>query len=286
MNFQENVNLAKFSSFRVGGPARKFVEVRTQDEMAEAVAASSNNFFVLGGGTNTLFNDAGYSGTVIKNLMKGIKLHDRDVIEAETGLTLVEINSFANANGLVGFEKMATVPGTLGGGLYNNAHWLETLLSDFVVSVGALSIDGGKVEKVTLVPEDLHFAYDHSVFRERNVVALSARLKLQPGDVGKARQDLLGYLKKRSEMHPYGTANCGCMFQNVDGTSAGYLIDQCGLKGAKFGGAEVSTKHANFFINSGTATSGDITALIKICQERVKEKFGVELKLEVHEVSH
>src|SRR5665213_2568204 len=164
MTIQENVNLAKHSAFKVGGPAAKFTEVRTQEEMAEALG-SVDKFFVLGGGTNTLFNDAGYSGTVIKNLMKGIKLHGRDAIEAETGTTLVEINAFANANGLVGFQKMATVPGTLGGALYNNAHWLETLLQNFVVSVRALSVENGKVQKVVLTPEDLHFGYDQSVFK-------------------------------------------------------------------------------------------------------------------------
>jgi UDP-N-acetylmuramate dehydrogenase len=284
MIIKENVNLAKFSSFKVGGPAARFAEVHTEDEMAEALASSGEKFFVLGGGTNTLFNDAGYTGTVIKNLMKQIKLHERDIIEAETGVTLVEINAFANSHGLVGFEKMATVPGTLGGALYNNAHWLETLLADFVVSVSALSLENGKVEKVELLPGDLRFSYDHSVFKERQVVALGAKLQLAKGDVGKARADLLGYLRKRAEAHPYGTMNCGCMFQNVDGTSAGYLIDQCGLKGAKIGGAEVSTKHANFFINSGGATSADIAALVKLCQDRVKEKFGFDLKLEVHEV--
>ena len=294
---QKKVNLSKYTSFKVGGPATEFTEATSPEEMAKAIAAavqSGRRFFVLGGGTNTLFTDHGYDGVVIRNAMRKITLHTGGIIVAETGASLAEINVFANRHGLVGFEKMATVPGTLGGGLYNNAHWLDNLLSDFVVSVDALKVSSdGSTENVKLLQPHLHFGYDHSIFREESVVALSATLQLREGDTAASRAEFLGYLKKRSEMHPYGTMNCGCMFQNVKGnigpghggtTSAGYLIDQCGLKGTKIGGAQISEKHANFFINTGAATSADIEALVKLCQDRVRSKFGVDLELEVHVV--
>lgn len=284
---QENVELAKYTSFRIGGPARYFIEAKTIDDIIFAADFAKQKglpIFLLGGGTNLLVQDAGFKGLVIRNQAKGIEMQDGLVI-ASTGVVLPEIHNFANKNGLIGFEKLATVPGTLGGALYNNAHWSDDLLSNYVQWVDVLS--GGNIVRMNV--EDLEFAYDSSVFKTKGLVALRAALKLPIGDISASKAKFLEYIKSRTETQPYGTLNSGCMFQNVQqklgpgnhGTSAGYLIDQVGLKGATVGDAEVSVKHGNFFINKGGASSADIIKLAELCRQKVKEKFGVDLEYEI-----
>ncbi|MDB4940108.1 MAG: UDP-N-acetylenolpyruvoylglucosamine reductase [Candidatus Doudnabacteria bacterium] len=288
---QNNVQLAKFTSFRIGGPAKYFVEAKTDNDIVEALSFANENklkFFVLGSGTNILVQDQGFDGVVIRNQLKDLKLEDGLVV-ADSGLLLVLINQFANKNGRVGFEKLSTVPGTLGGALYNNAHWQDDLLSYYVQWVEVIdpADPGLKIQRLT--KEQLDFGYDSSLIKKKNLVALRAALLLPEGDVEQSRKTMLSYMKSRSDSQPYGTANSGCMFQNIPqtlgpgnhGTSAGYLIDQAGLNGMRVGDAVISEKHGNFFINEGHAKSGDILKLAEIAREKVKAKFGVNLEFEV-----
>lgn len=291
MDIQSDIKLANFTSFRIGGAAKYFVEARSTEELRAALEyALQNNlrYFVLGGGTNMLVQDQGFPGLAIKNIAKGKSVEDGLVV-AETGNTLAEINIFANNNGFVGFEQLATVPGTLGGAIYNNAHYLNSLLSDFIAWVEVLVVENGKVGLKRIAKEQLSFTYDSSKIKTENLIAVRAGLKLQSGDIKQSRQNLLELIKKRNSSQPYGTMNSGCMFQNVKeqigpgyhGTSAGYLIDQCGLKGAKVGDAEISTVHGNFFINTKNASSEDILKLAEMCQNAVREKFHVNLEFEI-----
>lgn len=287
LQIKENVELAKYTSFRVGGPGRYFVGAKTLDDIIQAVAFAKQNklpIFVLGGGTNLLISDIGFPGLVIKNQVKGLELED-GLLVASTGVVLPEIHNFANSKGLVGFEKLATVPGTLGGALYNNAHWSDDLLSNYVQWVDVLIDDN----IVRIKGSELEFAYDTSIFKTKGLIALQAGFLLPEGDTTASKVQFLQYIKSRTETQPYGTLNSGCMFQNVQqnlgpgnhGTSAGYLIDQVGLKGARVGQAEISSKHGNFFLNNGGASSKDILELAELCRAKVKEKYGVELEYEI-----
>lgn len=290
-NIQNNIELAKFTSFRIGGPAKYFAEASKDADIIEALKFAKENslpFFVLGAGTNILIQDHGFDGIVIRNQMKDIRMDD-DLLVADTGLGLVLINQFANKNGRVGFEKLTTVPGTLGGAIYNNAHWKDDLLSNYIAWVEVIDPEdpGLNVQRLTL--DQLAFGYDSSLIKQKNLVALRAALRLPQGNVEESRKLLIGYLKTRHESQPQAIGNCGCMFQNVQqnlgpgnhGTSAGYLIDKVGLKGKQIGDAIISEKHGNFFINKGKASSADVLRLAEMCKEKVKEQFGVELEYEV-----
>ncbi len=288
---QNDVNLSKLNAFKIGGPARYYIDAKNDQDVIGAMQFAHQHaipFFVLGSGTNMLISSDGYVGMVIRNQMKELKVED-DLIIAETANTLAIINQFANLNGFVGFEKLATVPGTLGGGLYNNAHWLDDLISNYVAWVECVDPKDPTLKVQRILKEDLAFSYDTSLIKTKNLVALRAGIKLPKGDTVESRKTLLEYLKKRTESQPYGTLNSGCMFQNVPqnlgpgnhGTSAGYLIDQAGLKGMQIGDAKISEKHGNFFINTGNASSDDIIKLAELAREKVKEKFGVNLEYEI-----
>ena len=288
---ENNIALAKYTSFRIGGPAKFFTDAKNENDVIEALRfARENNapFFVLGSGTNILIQDKGFDGVVIRNQLKEIKM-DGDLVVAETGLMLPIINNFINQNGRVGFEKLTTVPGTLGGAIYNNAHWKDDLLSNYIEWIEVIDPKDPELKVQRIPLEKLEFGYDNSLIKKNNLVALRAALKLPLGDTVESKKTLIGYMKNRTDTQPYGTANSGCMFQNVQqnlgpgnhGTSAGWLIEQVGMKGASVGDAVISEKHGNFFINKGNASSEDILKLVAMAKEKVKEKFGVDLELEV-----
>ncbi len=290
-NMESNIQLAKFTSFRIGGPAKYFVEAKNSQDFIEAVKfaqQSQLSFFVLGSGTNILIQDQGFDGVVIRNQMKSIDM-DGELIIAETGLGLVLINQFANKHGRVGFEKLTTVPGTLGGAIYNNAHWKDDLLSNYIEWVEIIDPRDPDLRVQRLGLKELAFGYDDSLIKAKGLIALRAALRLPLGDITKSRELLMEYLKIRHQSQPQGAGNCGCVFQNIQqslgpgnhGTSAGYLIDQVGLKGHQIGDAKISEVHGNFFINQGNASSNDVIKLAELCKEKVKEKFGVELEYEV-----
>ncbi len=288
---ETNVSLAKFTSFRIGGPAKFFVAAKNQKDFVKALDfAHQNNlpFLVIGGGTNILVRDQGFDGVAVRNLSREIKLED-NLIVADSGVAMALINQFANQNGFVGFEKLATVPGTLGGAIYNNAHWQDDLLANHIAWVEVIDPDQREAKVQKLNRQQMNFAYDTSLVKQKGLIALRAALQLPKGDIAESKKILLQYLKSRSSSQPYGTMNSGCIFQNVPeqigpgkhGTSAGYLIEKAGLKGTKIGAAEISEKHGNFFINTGNASSADILKLAELCREKIKKQFGVELEFEV-----
>lgn len=292
---QENIELSKYTSFRIGGPASFFVEAKTDADFISALSFSREQnlpFLVLGGGTNILIKDQGFKGLVIRSQSKNLSFEDQGengLIIADSGNVLPIINQFANQNGLVGFEKLATVPGTLGGAIYNNAHWKDDLLSKHIQWIEVIDPAEEVLSVKHLDIKDLDFKYDSSLIKTKNLIALRAAILLSKGDVTESKKTYVEYLKSRTESQPYGTLNSGCMFQNIaenlgpgnHGTSAGYLIDQAGLKGLKIGGAQISEKHGNFFINTGNASSDDILKLAETCREKVRDKFGVDLEFEV-----
>ena len=296
MEILENILLAPYTGFKIGGPAKFFCIVKTKDDCIDALEYARNSslkVFILGSGTNLLVSDSGFDGLVIRNSLKEI-FFDNGLITAGAGLTLAEIFVFATQNSRIGFERMATVPGTLGGALYNNAHYLDDLISNYIVSVDVYdSTSPSKIK--TLSMDQLDFKYDSSKIKTDSLVVLSALIKLPEGDVDASKKYYLELLKKRGDTQPYGTMNAGCMFQNVSkegnellvaapgnhGVSAGWLIDQAGLKGKAVGNIEVSTKHGNFFINRGKGTAADVEKLIELCKESVYNKFKVDLELEI-----
>lgn len=304
MNIQTQIPLAKHTYFKLGGVADQFVEVKTKEDLIEAVryAIESNlPYLVLGGGSNVLVSDAGFRGLVIKNRTSAVKLKGfaggvekgkldlkEAIVEAESGVTANYLIRYTLDEGLSGLEDMLGLPGTVGGAVYNNSHHLDKLFGDHIIEVEVLD-HTGKIKKYT--NSDCQFAYDYSIFHKTKETILSASFQLSRGDKATLWSIATDAVKRRSSTQPLGLPSSGCMFKNISladrmrlgvpTASAGYLIDKAGLKGLRVGGAVVSEVHANFMINDGTATSSDVLSLVEEVKHKIKEKFGVSLVEEV-----
>lgn len=287
--FQLDAPLARHTSARVGGEAQMFVTVQSGAELQMAVElayAQRLPYFILGGGSNILVSDSGVSGLVILNRARSITYRHTGfsvVCTVESGMNLSSMARQCIAKGLGGLEWAIGVPGTVGGAVVGNsgAHGGDmnsNLLAATIWEPGS----GTRIYD----KEEMEYAYRDSVLkrehgkREPRRVVLSAELELapEPVDTLMARAD--GFTAQRRQTQP-GGASVGSMFKNPPNYYAGYLIDSAGLKGLQVGGARISDKHANFFINDGEATADDIRALIAEAWNTVREQFGVEMELEV-----
>ena len=274
IELRENEPLAAHTSFRIGGPVE---EVRTLLRLAREADIPVR---LLGAGTNVLAPDEGVDALVLclKDVLRGVRLPEGNCIEAMAGETLASVAVFARKNGLTGLEFAHGIPGTLGGGVYMNAGAYGGELKDVLTEVTALFPDGVR----TLRGEELALGYRRSFFTDHpEAVVLRAKLALHGGDQEaiKARMEELS--AKRRASQPLEMPSAGSTFKRPEGYFAGTLIEQCGLKGARVGGAEVSRKHAGFVVNAGGATCADVLALIQKVQDTVFTATGVTLEPEV-----
>ncbi|MBI3385333.1 UDP-N-acetylmuramate dehydrogenase [Candidatus Gottesmanbacteria bacterium] len=302
-----NEILANHCTWRIGGPAKYYFEAKTLAEFVNAVTLSKKlnlPFLILGGGTNTLFPDRGFAGLVIKNgttkinilavsgKIKSGKSSQSVYVEAETGVTFNRLVRFTLDEGLSGFESFLGQPGTVGGAMFINAHFPQAkkFVGDFVVSAKVLELNG-KTKEVGV--DYFRFGYDESIIQHTREIVLSVVFKLNRSTKEKVWEEGNKTTVYRQLTQPQGYPTAGCTFRNITYAealllptpnhtqSAGFLIDQCGLKGHTVGGAQISEKHANFILNKGSARAQDVIDLINLCKEKVKSKFGVELKEEV-----
>ena len=275
--------MAKHTSFRIGGPARRMVFPESGEQIVilmgflEELGVRS---LFLGNGTNLLVADKGLDAVVI-NTGEGLCRMERTgetELTAEAGVSLARLATFAWKEGLTGLEFAHGIPGTLGGGVVMNAGAYGGELKDVLTEVTALFPDGVK----TLPVDELDLSYRHSLFSlHPEAVVLRAKLRLAPGESEtiKARMDEL--MAKRKASQPLEYPSAGSTFKRPAGRFAGTMIDQCGLKGTSVGGAEVSKKHAGFIINTGNATCADVLALIEKVRRTVYDAEGVLLVPEV-----
>lgn len=296
-DIQENVPLAPLTTFRIGGPARYLYLARNKEDVIQAVKAAREcqiRFFILGGGSNLLVADKGFDGLVIKVQSSKIKVKN-ETIEVESGAIFGKAVADSIKAGLTGLEWAVGIPGTVGGAVYGNAGAFGHHLSEVVEKAKVLD-ENGQVK--VLSNEDCQFGYRDSIFKHQPWTILGTTLKLKRGDSTKSQKLVQGYLsRRRTPSHP----SAGSVFKNIaisdlppetgkivpkekikEGmVPTGYLIEQCGLKGEQIGGAKISEKHANFIVNPGEAKAIDVVELIRLCKERVKEKFGIELEEEI-----
>jgi UDP-N-acetylmuramate dehydrogenase len=272
--------LKNHTTYRVGGAAKYFVEVHRLDQLERlySLAAAENvPLIVLGGGSNSLFSDHGFPGIVARMLGTFTEYRfDGEHLEAGAGALLPVLVRESAEHGLAGLECLAGVPGTLGGALVCNAGSRDEWIGSMVVSIDVLSVSGSPVR---IAAPEAAFAYRTSALENR--VILGVALNLKKGH----KNDILNHVReralRRAQTQPAGTWNAGSVFRNPPGESAGRLIEAVGLKGLKFGGAQVSEKHANFIVNTGDATSSDIRSLISTVRHKVKEQSGIDLELEI-----
>lgn len=276
---QRDVPLAPLTSLGIGGPARRYAQPTSVDQIADLVQYAEDHglpWMVLGNGTNVLFPDAGFPGLIIhlgRDFSRTRIEEDRLIVQAGAGLgaTMGRLR----AQGYSDFDGLIGIPGSVGGALTMNAGGRETTIADSLDWVTALKPDG---RLVTLSRAACAFGYRDSLFRRRNWVILEGQFRVG----GLRRFDPQALMAHRRQVQPLRQPSPGCVFANPPGPhSAGQLLEQAGLKGLRWGGAMISPLHANFMINERRATAADLQNLIDIARERVYKEFGVELRLEL-----
>ena len=280
---QENVSLAAYTSARIGGEADGLIVVHLADELAETISQlweMEIPYLLLGGGSNLLFSDEGFHGVVVLNKAKAVRFSE-DSVWAESGVTMSKLSNQAATKGLAGMEWAATVPGTVGGAVYGNAGAFGGDMAGNLIQAELLTDAGRETWSV----DDMAYAYRSSKLKRDavNAVVLSAELKLINGDPAEIQERMRSFIQKRKNTQPPG-ASMGSMFKNPEGDHAGRLIEAAGLKGTRIGNVEISTVHANFFVNHGETKARDVMALVELAQRTVFEKFGVTLELEIEVV--
>lgn len=280
--FRLDEPLARHTSFRIGGPAEAWAEPGDEEELEACLreaAGLGKPVTLLAGGTNVLVRDGGVRGLVLslEGTFKEARVEGTKV-RAGAAIPLAVLARRTALKGLQGMEWAVGIPGTLGGGLVMNAGAHGGELKDVVRRVG-LWLEG---RREVWEAERCGFAYRTSAFRGLpGAVLLWAELEMAgaPVDGLKARMD--GYLAGRRASQPMEPANAGCVFKNPPGDSAGRLVEACGLKGRRLGEAEISSKHANFVVNTGGARARDVLGLMEQARQAVRERFGVELEDEI-----
>ena len=273
--------LAPHTWLKVGGPAQVFIEPRTHDELKQVLQAATEDGLpvrVLGAGSNLLVRDEGISGVVLHIAGEEFsRMEIRDsLLRAGGGALLSNVVSHSVASGLAGLESLVGIPGTLGGAVRGNAGGRHGDIGEHVQAVTVMTSKG---ETFRREGDELSFAYRFSSINE--LVILEAELLLRPDDVEELTQRMRTLWITKKAAQPFSFQSAGCIFKNPRGLSAGKLIEQAGLKGAKVGLAEVSDRHANFVVTHEGATSADVLNLIELIRSRVHEAHGVELELEI-----
>lgn len=285
--------LAPYTTFRLGGPADLYFEAEDAGELARAVLAARRlglPWFLLGLGANILVGDRGVRGLVIRNRAAHTAV-DRATgrLRAESGAVVYpDLTDLATAHGLSGIEHYVGIPSTVGGALWQNLHFLSPaparertmFIAEVTLAAEILSEEG---ERREVDAAYFQFGYDTSILHVRRDVVLAATFQLAPADPADLRRIQRENLEWRAARHPplATEPSAGSIFKKIEGIGAGRLIDQCGLKGCRIGGAEVSPRHANIFVNRGGATAADVRALIKHVQEVVARATGHRLEPEI-----
>lgn len=329
---KENVSLADYTTFKIGGPADFFYTAKTEKDLLGAIRAARHSgipFFILGRGSNVLFDDEGFRGLVVRNLVSGLKIvrrfkprhaafaksdahyHPADEkkylqfadldyvqepfdteVEVFSGNSLQHLVQWSLENNLTGLQWFAGIPGSVGGGVVYNVHGGTKLLADYLKNITLID-SAGRRKKIRLEKnreQKKSFAYDQSFLQKEKSVILKITLWLSHGDVARARQVYQEWWQRKLKVQPQ-TRVAGSIFRNFSLNtakkagaptgSAGWFIDQCGFKGERVGGVQVSEKHANFFVNLGGATANDVKKLISLVKKSVKKRFGVTLREEI-----
>ena len=305
IEFQKNVPLAQLTTFKIGGPAEFFYEISDSEELKEIVSQAQQMkkpVFILGGGSNLLVSDSGFKGIVIKlKSLSEIEVKNTEdgfILSVDAGITLAKLLAKAIEIGGEGLEWAAGIPGTVGGTIFGNAGAYGQSMSQCILKVKTLNPKNFEIKE--FLPEDCQFDYRDSVFKKNGFVILSAEIFLKKGDKNLIQKKVIEYSKERAVKNP-PQPSAGCVFKNIPLSKVndeqlvkippdkikggkipvGYLIEQCGLKGYQIGGAQISSQHANFFVNLGNATAKDVYKLIKLAKQKVLEKFGLKLEEEI-----
>jgi len=301
---QEGVLLKNYTTYKIGGPAKYFFVAKTKSDLVSAVKTAKKlklPVFILGGGSNLLISDKGFSGLAIKIDIFDIKFEDNRALVG-AGVNLTKLAYDSAERGLAGAEWAAGIPGTVGGAIHGNAHAFGTKISDTVKNVE--TIDLKTLEFKNFTREQCNFSLKNSIFKKnKNLVIISAILELKKENPEDIKNHINGFLEHRRNKHPMNFPSAGSTFVNPlvkitnkkllekfpelkeynekGAMPSWYLIKKSGLSGKKIGSAQISEKHCNFIINLGGAKAKDVLALMNLAKKKVKKTFGVSLESEV-----
>lgn len=300
-----NVLLSKKTTFKIGGPAQYFITVDTVEKTVELLQYLDGNgtpYMIFGGGSNMLAPDAGFDGVVVHIADKRYAVDGTNITVA-AGMSTVEMAQISIKEGLSGFEWGVGVPGSIGGAVRGNAGAMGSDMSKWVASVDAY-VDG---HLETFTHDACEFNYRESIFKENGGVVLRLTLGLKKAENANGMKEALSYLQYRNKTQPQGFASTGCIFKNPDTAvnketllqhfseqdekiqqflkvgkiSAGWLVEQVGMKGAQVGQAKVSETHGNFIVNLGGATSEDVHTLIEEIKAKVYDTYSINIEEEI-----
>ncbi len=298
--FQKNVSLKKYTSLKIGGPAKYFFEAKNLKSLIEAIKEAKQKkipIFVFGGGTKLLVSDKRFNGLIIKIKSSKFEINKNKII-SEAGVNLGQLVAASIKNGLTGLEWSIKIPGTIGGAVHGNSGAFGSSISKIAKNIIALNPNTLRVKKYS--NKQCQFGYRESIFKHNKDIIVSVELQLEKGNAKKSLEMMKEYLERRRERIPTHPSS-GSIFKNIKFKNlnkknqklipeekikggmvpAGYLIEKCGLKGKRSGGAKISEKQANIIVNFSKAKEKDVSKLINLAKKQVKKKFGVILKEEV-----
>lgn len=279
---KENEALSNYTYTETGGPADILFFPQTVKEVKAVIDWTLENNYpltILGNASNLIVRDGGISGvTVILTELNQMEVEE-DTITVESGAAIIGLSELAYEHDLTGLEFACGIPGSVGGAVYMNAGAYGGEVKDVIETVTVLTRNG---EIKTMNNEEMHFSYRNSILQESQDIVLSITVRLEKGPAEKIKEkmDELTYL--RTSKQPLEYPSCGSVFKRPEGHYTGKLIQDAGLQGLIWGGAQVSTKHAGFIVNIGEATATDYVELIKHIQEVIFKQYGVKLEREVH----
>lgn len=278
----QNICLAPFTSWRIGGYAQRLYWPTSLDDLAHFLKQCPQNESItwLGLGSNVLIRDHGIAGTVIitQGSLKDLSRQNKHTVYAQAGLSCAQVARFAAKNDLVGSAFLAGIPGTIGGALMMNAGAFGGETWPRVTLVELINRQGTIINKPA---RDFVASYRSLNGLPKDHWFVSATFEFEPGDGAASFAEIKALLTKRAQTQPTGEPSCGSVFRNPEGDYAARLIESVGLKGKKIGDAQISTKHANFIINLGNACAADVEALIELIEHSVKTAYGITLQREV-----
>ncbi len=279
---REKESLAAHSTFRIGGPADLFLTLEDPFAMASVYRFAKENeipVLILGNGSNVLFSDLGFRGIVLSTSSLRKICEGANSLVCDAGVALTSLAKTAFVRSLKGLEFAYGIPGSVGGAVYMNAGAYGGEISQVLSGSLVLNLATGEMEEWT---KEMHrFGYRHSAVQGGEYLVVSSEFVLEEGssdEIGSLMNENYG---KRLQKQPLDYPSAGSTFKRPEGHFAGQLIEQCGLKGYRIGGAAVSEKHAGFIINLGNATASDVSSLIDYVQEKVKKETGISLETEV-----
>lgn len=289
LEIKQNEPLSKHTTFAIGGPAKYFAVAKTKEEVLEAIGFAESKelpFFLLGGGSNLLASDNGYDGLIIKIQIGGIKV-DNDMITAGAGILLSQLVNESANHGLSGLEWAVGIPGTIGGAVNGNAGAYGRSISESASEIVVLAEENGMWKEKKYSNKDCRFEYRKSKFKHlaNREIIIGVSLNLQKSNTEKVREEIKKTVLQRKGKIP-SQPSAGCVFKNIKKdeqlvAAVGKLVEECGLKGVKSGGAEIPRLHGNYVVNTGGAKAEDVIKLISLCKQKVKDRFNFELEEEI-----